>query len=556
MEDDIYMSLRSDDHSEVVMKLYEKIKLMPFVIYVEQKSEEESDVCRKQGNEAFKLHCYRDALKFYNKALCYAPKDSRSLNLAYSNRSALLYEIGEFHFALKDIKICYRLGCPDDILRKLKVREKKCYQQKQTNYVVDVTKKMISSANCLYLGADRSNEIPCASRAVKLDTAGPQSRVIAAEDIDVGTVVASEMAFVNTSANNEGAYLQCYHCVKSSLNLIPCNNCCSVMFCDENCKNMSIDEYHGVECKLLDRRFTCMVNSALKAVIKMKNKCKSWDEFIKASNEIIKINQTQESLQHMKLFSDINPFSLLHNTKNTYVPFGKKIERAIITTLLIECLEDRRSYFPTAQKEKLLAIRATANLLMHLFLYSREIILKQIAVVSAESMESVHYFTHGFYIFLGNLEHSCHPNLIVTAMNNKAVLTAIQPIQRGAPLTISYVGHYLLRENLNIELNIYGALGIVCSCKVCTNKWGEVFAKDYKLSPAQEEYLREIDLENILRMHLHHGVVGFYRKLCQGLKVFADLPNTMEYKKVFMAFIQYLDMYCCIETDNKILGDK
>ncbi|GBP26655.1 SET and MYND domain-containing protein 4 [Eumeta japonica] len=239
--EDIYESLQNDDHTEVVMKLHEKLKHAPFEWHLEKKSVEKSDACRRQGNDAFKSHSYCQALIFYNRALCYAPKNSRSLILAYSNRSALLYELKEFKDALKDIKMCYQLGCPDDLVQKLKIREEKCYQTKRVNDFTESLHKIAASSHTLLtLGPSPSNEIPCASKMVKLDTSGVRPKVVASENIDVGTVVALETPFVNTFNSDLDAYRACYHCMKTSLNLIPCNNCCLVMFCAENCEKESL----------------------------------------------------------------------------------------------------------------------------------------------------------------------------------------------------------------------------------------------------------------------------------------------------------------------------
>lgn len=69
----------------------------------EHKSEVLSEKYRKQGNEHFCKKDYRTALEFYTLAITYAPKSSNALTLAFSNRSAIFYDLKRFEQCLLDL---------------------------------------------------------------------------------------------------------------------------------------------------------------------------------------------------------------------------------------------------------------------------------------------------------------------------------------------------------------------------------------------------------------------------------------------------------------------
>lgn len=69
-----------------------------------RKSIQISEAHRQRGNEHFSKKNYKQALKFYNLALLNASRESKSLLLSYSNRSAVFYNENLFNECLIDIE--------------------------------------------------------------------------------------------------------------------------------------------------------------------------------------------------------------------------------------------------------------------------------------------------------------------------------------------------------------------------------------------------------------------------------------------------------------------
>ena len=51
---------------------------------------------KNQGNEFFRRRNYESALKKYNEAICFAPKDSENLAICFANRSAVYFDLQHY----------------------------------------------------------------------------------------------------------------------------------------------------------------------------------------------------------------------------------------------------------------------------------------------------------------------------------------------------------------------------------------------------------------------------------------------------------------------------
>lgn len=70
----------------------------------EGKDDDKSKELRCLGNDSFAKKEYRSCYYYYTKSLCYAKKGSENYGLALANRSALLYELGDYGVSLVTVK--------------------------------------------------------------------------------------------------------------------------------------------------------------------------------------------------------------------------------------------------------------------------------------------------------------------------------------------------------------------------------------------------------------------------------------------------------------------
>ncbi|KPI93605.1 SET and MYND domain-containing protein 4 [Papilio xuthus] len=439
---EIYAAMDSDDYADVVMAAFhalEKSDGFPRVPHV-YKCEEKSNEYRNLGNIAFKTGSHKEALQCYNAALMHAPNNSRAMKLAYSNRSAVFQNNNQYNACKVDIEHCFQLGCPPDIVEKLKKRmaSVKMYSNIEAMAMSELKSNF---AGVFKFGAERNAQIPCVSANVEVVKKDSSVKIVAAKDIKVGTLLALEPSFVSCNSEENVAF-SCHYCHKMSLNLIPCDRCCFVMFCDEECKKLCLKEFHNIECQIMEliEAHICspMAKLMVKGGIKMVQLCESWEEINKISRCTGSKRIPTASVQEM--FDVGNKLSVLTYNDDTLFVHGSMYVASFFCATIIYYLEKVPTFFPRLLGERKMARESMGRLLMYFALHPEP---TQVTLTVSNRNSSITYshphINHGWYPFVGKLRHSCTPNVIVSNLNKTAALIALQPIEKGTELTVSYM---------------------------------------------------------------------------------------------------------------------
>ncbi|CAG4942619.1 unnamed protein product [Parnassius apollo] len=207
--------MKNDDYSDVVMAalhVLEESGSLPN-IERENKCEKRSDKYREEGNIAFKVGDVNRVLEFYNRALMFAPKNSRAIQLAYSNRSAILFKMGQFRACLIDVETCCKLGCPTDIESKLIKRKNEATVRSEME---NLSANLLTGyfKDCFKFDFKSNTPIRCASSDIEV-MKGDAFKVVAAKDIKVGTPLALEDSFVSSNSEKNVPF-SCHYCHKMS----------------------------------------------------------------------------------------------------------------------------------------------------------------------------------------------------------------------------------------------------------------------------------------------------------------------------------------------------
>lgn len=442
--DDVYKSMSNPDLSVIVMKMFDILHLinsLPVVITKESKSESKSTEFRNEGNRAYARNKLQSALIWYNKALLYAPKDSRALKLAYSNRSALLHKVNALSACLNDINTCFSLGCPLDIIEKLRTRKEDANSKVWAETLAESSARSIFCEDYFKFIEPRNPQIPCASMDVGVIIENDVPKIVATTDIKVGTPIALEKAFVgmNDPAN---ARFACYYCHKMQFNLQPCEGCCYALFCGETCRDKCMLEYHGVECHIIDMLNNHTLGTSLRlsllAVLKMKQMCGSWSELIAASRNMGLSRARTSSIN--KIYDSKSKFSLLNIKDERHFLHGPMYNTSINCAFIVYYLESVPGFYPQLPEERDEAKCAIGRLLLFLSLYTTtSLVVPSVTVKKREKTEFYNIPNFGWFSFLGKLNSSCDANVLVVGLNNAVGLVAQQPIKRGTELSVSYV---------------------------------------------------------------------------------------------------------------------
>ncbi|XP_049876339.1 SET and MYND domain-containing protein 4-like isoform X1 [Pectinophora gossypiella] len=555
--DDIYKAMNKSDLAEPVMtvlNILTKTNSLPPLLK-EPKSESKSTAFRNEGNQAYGSKKYQRALICYNKALLYAPKNSRAMKLAYSNRSALLLKVKSFSACLSDIETCFSMGCPLEIIEKLRKRKDEARSYLWVERLAKDARSTVFTKEYFKCNMKRNPQIPCATTNVGIILEDQVPKVVATTDIKVGVVLAVETAFVSQN-DPQNAVFSCYYCHKMSLNLKPCDGCNIALFCNENCRENCMREYHSIECQIievLDALYSgSMLRMAVKAVLKMKNMSKSWSDFIAASHTT-GMNRLKTSSIN-EIYDSNYKYSLLNIKDERHFLHGPLYNACFNCASIVHYLEKVSCFLPQPADERKSALQALARMLMFLTLYSTHTqVIMVVAVNEVEKTEFHDIANYGWFSFIGKLRNSCNPNVLAVGLNKKTALLAIAPIKRGTELTISYVGHWL-DNSTDKEIrhkNMFILCGVVCNCVVCTGEYE--FFNNAKLTDVQKKNVRKLNLEEMGEQRNWNCIPEIFAKLCKTLALLSDLPYSDEYAKVYTLFRRCVLCIQDLTTENLML---
>uniref|UniRef100_A0A1E1WDH3 SET domain-containing protein n=1 Tax=Pectinophora gossypiella TaxID=13191 RepID=A0A1E1WDH3_PECGO len=476
--DHVYKVL--DDPSEVVvtlMKVMNETGTMPQCVE-DFKSESISNMFRLEGNQAYKAKHFGLALESYNKSLSYAPTQSTAMKLAYGNRSALLYTLKQYTDCMNDIDTIFSMGCADfDLAERLNQRKNQCEKMAKASSDLETNSIKNGLAGKFFnFDVKRHPEIPCASTDISVIMESGLPKVVAAKDIQVGTLVSLESPFV-CELNASNYWIACHYCHKFKFNLMPCDGCTVALFCDEICKKKCYIEFHNIECQIMScfhsQHGIIGGNMNIRAALKMKQKCKTWKELITASFSI------GEDRMRNSCVSDIydkeSKFSMLSFDNNLHFVHGKTINCGVPCAIELHYLKGVPNFWPTCEDEKDEGVRAFARIMMKLNLFYPPVLIRNICldalnVHSGNLVTSSHNF--GWFAFTGKLKHSCDANLLALGLKNSIALVAVHPIQNGSELNISYLEHYYDRiPQHKYFMRSLHCLSPACSCRVCIENW-------------------------------------------------------------------------------------
>ena len=186
------------------------------------KNNELAEVFRNEGNKFYSLGKHFDAMRCYNRSLCYGKIGSEQVAMIYGNRSAVYLETKQYEKCMENIAMARDAGFPKDKLPRLSDREILCkkmmskHEQEPDNdpwtyYKLSypANEKLPFMANCLELHTDKKYG----------------RHIITNQDLNPGDIVAMEETPFK-ALNNEGTYIRCANCFKSNkMSLIPSVEC-------------------------------------------------------------------------------------------------------------------------------------------------------------------------------------------------------------------------------------------------------------------------------------------------------------------------------------------
>lgn len=271
---------------------------IPQIITDTRKNVEIAAAHMDRGNAAFQEGNAWVSSLWYTKAIVYATANSPDQARAYANRSAAFIQMALYDHCLLDIDRALKIGYPDNLKTKLYVRQAKSLialdqkvsarvQESLANARVwseqidEVNREKVirtldslnpeSSPKCSNIIWNNDIFIPetptdnpkilGASAAIKLKYTKKLGRhVVATRDLAAGETLAVQKAFVTIPMYGDCMCLStdnifydfCWNCAVRILSGVPCPQCVNVIYCNEQCRDKAWNEYHDIECPIIN----------------------------------------------------------------------------------------------------------------------------------------------------------------------------------------------------------------------------------------------------------------------------------------------------------------
>ncbi|EDV35788.1 uncharacterized protein Dana_GF12292 [Drosophila ananassae] len=510
-----YSKVNFVEHALIDFKYMEKIFLN--VTLREDKCNKRSVEFRMLGNEQFSLknRKYFQALELYNKSICYAEPNSEHLSIGYANRSAVLFEWKRYRECLANIELARKANYPARLSHKLDKRERDCQQllEQQPPDVVPFEFKMNFETHA---------QVPYIADCLELRESGDEGRfIVTNRDLVVGDLVAVEQPFCSTLLSPM-RYIRCATCKRENyLTLIPCDSCCSVMFCSEECKQQAMSTFHRFECPIIDflhRMFNKIHGIALRTTLAALDLYPTIEELMAFCEQPENQNKCAFDLDYGQLtpqehYRAIHGLVTNQHLRSVSDLFQRSVVCAILKHFIIEYTplkdhlggEDGRNFF-------------TDLLFRHLQTSPSNMFgIDLVEQVNETKDDQTH--SSGAYAFLSLINHSCAPNTLRIYEGTKAYLFVLRPIKAGNALYDNYGAHFAIFNKQKRQDTLSMQYRFDCKCEGCELDYPTFFRMSHKTSvPLVTD---DPDLK-LLGAYNYEFAVSNYRKYCDFLTQYGD----------------------------------
>ncbi|KAL7037594.1 hypothetical protein ACKWTF_009293 [Chironomus riparius] len=400
-------------------------------VLIEQKSDEKANEFRELGNVNYKKNEYLNALILYNKAITFAcTKKVRSFG--YANRSAVYITLGYYNECLENIKWACENEYPADKCKNLKNRELKCKElmlKGRKNVAEDPW-------NFFKMSYPVNEKIPWIVDRLDLRTTKKYGRgVYATKDLKAGDVISIEEPLI-TFLYHYGYYKHCANCFKTNmLNLIPCIQSASMMFCSTDCmdnfysKNIEMDLSRHDDIRMLS-----IVSYPFGGYEEL-------DDFVYKAD----LKDLTKTIFDFDLSNSEDP-EYEKNLAMCFLSLSSKKQHVVN--------DDSCSIFKYVSNK-------TANHLLSLFP------LNAVEDFSSSGRTEININDNRkISLFRSLINHSCLPNVFFVTIQNKIVGFVVKPIKAGEQLFRCYFDKNFIFYFKN-KMQMFNIHSFKCSCDEC-----------------------------------------------------------------------------------------
>lgn len=381
-----------------------------------------------------------NSLKLFNKSLCFA-ENNENLAIGYAVRSSIYFDLKLYPECLRNIQLVRSMhgAYSDEIKNEIDRRELLCMNAIATaNPALQMRDPLVAHINF-----PAHNLVPYIANCLQLHQNSEFGRhIITGKDLKPGDVIAIEKPFC-TAPSKDLQYKRCENCTEErSHNLIPCPSCTLVMFCSAECQKEALAGFHKYECPIIHQIMYKIPEPkfrlTLRLIVRGLMIFESLDEFLDFTEKAMGQECTVFTIDNGKAEQQYAAVCSLQKAAEPDNLRLKNVEE--ICTLLFQQFGQKSNKQPEEFERILRKIIKNNYLMVEL----NRLIIQIHSHVSEQDCGNIcpHYFRNdignalGVYAFLSLFNHSCCPNVVITASGNEQIASVIRPIKAGDQLFI------------------------------------------------------------------------------------------------------------------------
>ena len=483
---------------------------------------------RSEGNKLFQKNRYYEALEVYSRSILNAPVESHGneLSLAFANRSAVLFHLGEYHQCLEDIQQALSCDYPSELryklldrqgkclldigqrsealdcfqnakqalneskldhkkrevwLKDLDVEIHKCKEMKMDKIKTQVMQEDLTSNNEYFppgelelpqLTHKENSKFTSASCAVDIAISPVVGRhPVANQDINVGDILVIEKPFASVLLPRH-LETHCYHCLKRVTVPLPCYQCSTVRYCSKACAKQSWESYHSVECQYLDLIHQAGIggNGHLALRIITKAGYKFLKDFRQEIQQGLCGSNSRQSgcrFDGSYVSSDYLPiYCLVTHAEDRSI--SDLFRRTMMAVFLLKTLQGGTFFGKNPCSQKDLAFIG-GLILQHLQsnpCNAHEVSELQLNLNSVATSETSE-IASGIYATLSLFNHSCDPTITRNFYGDTCVVRAIRNIPMGHEISDNYGTLCAVSVKPERHDKLKSQYYFTCHCRAC-----------------------------------------------------------------------------------------
>lgn len=401
------------------------------------KSNQRAEALRLKGVQDLENGELYDALLKFNKSLCLAERSSKTLGMIYAHRAEAYFKLYLFDKCLNNIQLAKEEDLSVDKLDVLNEMEEKCL-----NFVFDKHVDYENPWGFFKLAYRANPKLPHVVDCLEVKCDKKFGRyIVTNQALCVGDILAIEKPFFKIlktdPADDEypesNLYQYCANCLDDNLmDLIPCSQCLTTMFCSPECLKAADNTFHQYEC----------------CVLKSLNETGNWRMSLRSFFDALSIcdGSVEELEAIMKKSDELSPtvFNFNFSTAKSSVIARNQLMCMLALERRVEVKpKDFSSIF--MQHPRLSELWANHSEFINKFLVRMmQIEILNFHGIKGRSLSRKNPYRSclgdGGYTFCSLLNHSCCPNTMRIVVQNRMVLIVEKPIKAGEQLFDCYIG--------------------------------------------------------------------------------------------------------------------